>query len=223
MSDATGFLYPMLDGGGSDRAALLDDLASSASQKIAIHDEVVAREVERWAGVIDDVADAIAATAAIGRIVLTMGNGGSATDADGAAAMFATPPRGLAVAARSLVADVAVITALANDIGYERVFARQIIAHGREGDVLIGYSTSGNSPNLLAGFTEARSRGLTTVGLAGDRGGAMADSDDIDHLVVVDAPSIHRIQETHAAVTYVIWLGVQDRLERVTATEERSG
>ena len=210
--EPTGFLYPMLDHAGSDRATLLDDLAASAGEKLVAHDRVVAAAIDRWSGFVEGVAAAVVESARRGGMVLTMGNGGSATDADGVAATFADPLTGTPVPARSLVADVAVVTALSNDIGYEHVFARQVIAYGRPQDVLVGFSTSGNSPNLLRAFGEARRRGLTTVGFAGDRGGAMAGSEDIDHLAVVDAPSIHRIQEAHAALAHAVWSEVQAQI-----------
>ena len=88
--------------------------------------------------------------------LFTFGNGGSSTDAASVAALFASPPWGRALPARCLVEDTAVLTALGNDVGFELVFSRQLIAHARDGDITIGLSTSGNSRNLLPAFDEAR-------------------------------------------------------------------
>ena len=117
--------------------------------------------------------------------LFTFGNGGSATDAEGTAELFRDPPRGRSLPAMSLVDDRAVLTALANDVGFELVFSRQIIAHARPGDIAIGFSTSGDSVNVLRAFDEATRRGLLTIGLAGYEGGAMASSDAVDHCLVV--------------------------------------
>ena len=87
------------------------------------------------------------------------GNGGSATDAEGAVALFRQPPWGLALPALSLVDDRAVLTALANDIGFDVVFSRQIIAHAHAGDIAVGFSTSGGSRNVLRALEEASQRG----------------------------------------------------------------
>ncbi len=113
------------------------------------------------------------------------------------------------------------LTALANDVGFELVFARQLIAHARPGDIAIGFSTSGGSVNVLRAFEEARRRGLLTIGLCGYDGGAMAASDDIDHCLVVRSDSVHRIQETQAALIFELWSIVQ-RASRDAAVSERS-
>jgi D-sedoheptulose 7-phosphate isomerase len=98
-----------------------------------------------------------------------------------------------------------VVTALSNDVGFDSVFARQIAALGRPGDIAVGLSTSGNSPNLLNAFDEAHSRGLLTVGIAGGDGGRMAGLASIDHLFVVASPSVHRIQEAQTTIYHVLW------------------
>ena len=144
--------------------------------------------------------------------LFTFGNGGSSTDAASLAALFAAPPWGRALPARSLVEDTAIVTALGNDVGFDLVFSRQLIAHARAGDIAIGLSTSGNSRNVMAACTEARRRGLLTVGLAGYDGGEMAASPDIDHCLVVSSDSVHRVQEAQAAVSFSLWSAVQDRL-----------
>jgi D-sedoheptulose 7-phosphate isomerase len=90
-------------------------------------------------------------------------------------------------------------------LGFEHIFVRQVIAHARAGDGLIGFSTSGNSANLRAAYGRARTMGLATVGLAGGDGGRMATSPDLDHCLVVRTDSIHRVQEVHVAIYHVLW------------------
>ncbi|GAB3874384.1 hypothetical protein GCM10029964_016260 [Kibdelosporangium lantanae] len=101
--------------------------------------------------------------------------------------------------------DIAVITALCNDIGFEVVFARQIAAFGRSHDIAVGLSTSGNSVNLLRAFDEANRLGMLTVGIAGYDGGKMAELDSIDYLFVVPSPSVHRIQEAQTTLYHLLW------------------
>jgi D-sedoheptulose 7-phosphate isomerase len=105
-----------------------------------------------------------------------------------------------------------VLTALGNDVGFELVFSRQLIAHAGALDIAVGLSTSGNSRNLLQCFAEAAGRGLLTIGLAGYNGGEMATSPHVQHCLVVDADSVHRIQETQAALGFALWRAVQSGL-----------
>ena len=139
--------------------------------------------------------------------MLSMGNGGSSCDAAHFAVEFLHPitTGRPALTAVNLVADAAMLTAVGNDVGFEHVFVRQVIAQGRTGDGLIGFSTSGNSPNLLRAFAKARSLGLTTIGLAGGDGGAMARAPEIDRCLVVRTDSIHHVQETHVAIYHILW------------------
>ncbi len=105
--------------------------------------------------------------------MFTFGNGGSCTDSTTLAGLFARPPIGRPLPAWSLTADQAIVTALGNDVGFELVFARQLIARAKAGDIAIAMSTSGNSPNLLTALAEAHQRGLYTIGFAGYDGGAL--------------------------------------------------
>ncbi|MCA1677148.1 MAG: SIS domain-containing protein, partial [Actinobacteria bacterium] len=105
--------------------------------------------------------------------------------------------------------DYSVLTALSNDIGFDVVFSRQLIAHARPHDIAMGFSTSGNSDNLLMAFAEARKRGLLTVGLAGYDGGRMAVDANLEHCIVARSESVHRVQEAQASVTHVLWAYVQ--------------
>jgi D-sedoheptulose 7-phosphate isomerase len=136
--------------------------------------------------------------------VLAFGNGGSAADAQHLAAelvtRFARERRGFA--AMALATDAAVVTSIGNDLGFERVFARQIEALGRLGDVAFAISTSGASPNVVAGLAEARARGLTTIALTGRDGGPLGAAAEI-HLNVPDE-STARVQEVHRTLLHVI-------------------
>ncbi len=147
-----------------------------------------------------------------GHKLLVCGNGGSATDAQHVAVEFMHP---ITVGRKALPAiclanDMAMVTAVANDVGFDDVFSRQIIALGSAGDVLLGISTSGNSENLLHAFATARRMKLGTIGFAGDDGGKMAspsapESGLIDFCLTVPTSSIHRIQESHVALYHIMW------------------
>ena len=210
--ERTDFLYPFIDAGERDPGSLLADLAASAEAKAAESRRLAAATIERSQTELDRAGRGIAACFAAGGRMLTFGNGGSATDAAALARLFARPATGAPLPARSLAADEAVLTALANDVGFELVFARQLMAQGRPGDVAVGLSTSGNSANLMVAFAEGRRRGMFTVGLAGYDGGRMATCEDLDVCLVVAAESVHRIQETQAALGVELWSRVHREL-----------
>jgi D-sedoheptulose 7-phosphate isomerase len=208
MADGTGVesLYPFLYSAPADLDAVLEEVRRSTVDKageiVALRREVLERDGERLAACAEAMGDAFAA----GRKLLTFGNGGSSTDAQDVATTF-LHPAGVRrpLPALCLTNDVAVVTALSNDIGFEVVFARQIAAFGRAGDVAMGLSNSGNSDNLVRAFEEASRRGLLTIGLAGYEGGKMAELDTIDHLFVVPSTSVHRIQEAQTTIYHVLW------------------
>jgi D-sedoheptulose 7-phosphate isomerase len=102
---------------------------------------------------------------------------------------------------------------LANDVGFDLVFSRQLIAHARPGDMAVGFSTSGDSVNVLRALEEASGRGLLTVGVCGYAGGAVASSGAVDHCLIVRSDRVHRIQEVQAALTLQLWSDVQRRLD----------
>jgi len=208
------FLYPFLGAEEADAGALLDDLASSADAKARIsmqlrHSSLAAQEPR-----IDAAALALCEVFRAGGQLLVIGNGGSSTDAAGVAALFSTPQAGQPLPARSLVTDTAVLTALSNDVGFDVVFARQVLAHGRAGDALLGISTSGGSTNVLRAFTAARGAGMLTLGLVGYDGGAIGTATDVQHCLTVSSDSVHRTQETQAALSAALWRRVQQHLER---------
>ncbi len=225
--ETTDFLYPFIEGDETDADSLLADLARSATAKWRQSQSLRTETLVRVAAELDLVAAAMAERFAAGGRLFAFGNGGSATDADGVAQLYTAPPWGAAASpaqaaaralpARSLVEDQAVLTALSNDVGFENVFSRQIIAHGRPGDIAMGFSTSGNSENLMVAFAEARKREMLTVGLAGIDGGRMAVDDSVQHCLVVRSQSVHRVQEAQAALTSALWVRVQRALEEAAA------
>ena len=146
--------------------------------------------------------------------LLAFGNGGSATDAqDVAADCLAAPLSGWRrLRAMALTNDVSVITAIGNDVGFDHVFSRQVIAFGRAADVAIGFSTSGASRNLAAAMTEARSRGLLTIALSGGDGGEMARSSAVDFCFTAPSDHLPRIQEAHATIWHALLSVVQEAL-----------
>ena len=211
-AEPTGFLYPFIDSEERDAAGLLDDLAASARSKVAISREVRVESIRRCGETLREAGGEMARGFARGGRLFAFGNGGSATDAEGAVDLFRRPPRGRPLPAVSLVDDKAVITALSNDVGFELVFSRQIIAHARPGDMALGFSTSGGSFNVLRAFEESSSRGLLTIGFSGYEGGAMAASRHVRYCLVVRSDSVHRIQESQEAIMFALWGEVQERL-----------
>lgn len=211
MSDATDFLYPFIEADERDTGALLLDLGESARSKVRTSAALRQATLARSTSVIDTAAEAMSERFARGGRLFVFGNGGSSTDAASLAALFLQPPWGQPLPARALVDDSAVLTAIGNDVGFDLVFSRQLIAHAAEADIAIGLSTSGNSRNLLYAFEEASGRGLLTIGIAGYSGGEMARSPHVQHCLLVDDDSVHRIQETQAALGFALWSEVQSR------------
>jgi D-sedoheptulose 7-phosphate isomerase len=211
-TEPTNFLYPFIDSEERDSSSLLVDLASSARGKMAQSRALQLATLDQWAPVIENLGAEMAALFNRGARLYTFGNGGSATDAEMTAQMFRHPISGRALPAWPLVDDRAVLTALANDVGFELVFSRQLIAHARSGDIAMGLSTSGNSDNVMKAFGEAKHRGLMTIGLAGYDGGAMAGNPNVDYCLVVRSDSVHRIQEAQDALVFELWSVIQRHL-----------
>lgn len=196
-AEATGFLYPFLEGDERDLEAVLADVRASTLRK--------GRDAIELRRTID--ADAIAACAAAVRArldaggrLLAFGNGGSATDAQDLA--FDAQAAGWPAVA--LVDDAPTVTAVANDVGFENVWARQLIPLGRARDVAIAFSTSGSSPNVLAGLEEARRRGMLTVAVTGYDGGRLAGAGWLDHHIGVPGDYVPRLQEAHATISHLL-------------------
>ncbi|MDP3092528.1 MAG: D-sedoheptulose 7-phosphate isomerase [Nitrospira sp.] len=166
-----------------------------------------------------DHADRIAQVAALlvtafreGHKVLLFGNGGSATDAAHIAAEFVGRYKRerKPLPAIALATDIAAITCIANDYGFDELFARQVRAHGQKGDIAIGISTSGNSPNVLKGIEAARECGLITIAWTGGTGGKLAGL--VDHPFVVPSTVTARIQESHITLGHVLCELVEETL-----------
>jgi D-sedoheptulose 7-phosphate isomerase len=214
-------LYPFLYSGDRDGGAngdtgledVLEDVRRSTVEKadeiVGLRRTVLEQDGERLVSCAGRMAEAFRA----GGRLFTFGNGGSSTDAQDVAALFLNPG-GTArpLPALALTTDVAVVTALSNDVGFEVAFARQLGAFGRPGDIAFGLSTSGNSANLIRAFEEAMRRGMITIGMAGYTGGQMAGLEGLDHLFVVPSPSVHRIQEAQTTVFHALWELTQESL-----------
>ena len=209
MSDGTDFLYPFIDAQETDTGALLTDLAASALAKAATSLALQESSLSLLSEQIDAAGVDMGARFAERGRLYTFGNGGSSTDAATLAGLFCDPAYGHALPAWSLTDDQAVVTALGNDVGFELIFSRQIIAHSSSRDIAIAMSASGNSEDLLRGLLEAKRRGLLTIGFAGYDGGAMAASGELDYVFTVDSQSIHRIQESQARIGFRLWQAAQ--------------
>lgn len=200
-------LYPFMHGDApaAERVqqALLDSVRAKAADSIAVKQAFFARHAEA----VIAAAETVAASFRAGGTLFSMGNGGSSCDAAHIAVEFRHPVTTgrPALRALNLGTDTAMITAVGNDVGFRHVYLRQIEAMARAGDCLVGFSTSGNSDNLLAAFAKARAMGVSTIGIAGMSGGAMAASPDLDHCLVVESDSIHRVQECHVAIYHILW------------------
>lgn len=202
---ASAFLYPFLGAAPHDTSKVIEDVAASIQMKAGT-DERLREQVAR------EQADAIAAAIveARGRLdaggtLLFFGNGGSATDANDWAIDCVTPASGgRAVRAVSLSMEPANLTAIANDIGSDAIFRRQLIAHGRAGDIAVAISTSGGSANVAGALEEARTRGLLTLALLGSDGGDIVRHSLADITIVVPCDYIPRIQEVQASIYHVM-------------------
>jgi D-sedoheptulose 7-phosphate isomerase len=199
-------LYPFLHGRRRGAAALSAALLESVAQKAAENQRVLSAFFARHAQQVVDASETIAQVYRTGGRLFTMGNGGSSTDAAHLAVEFMHPVTAgrPALTAVDLAHDAAMMTAVGNDVGFAQVFRRQLVALARAGDAAVGLSTSGNSENLVRAFEKAREMGLKTIGLCGMGGGAMARM-GLDHCLVVETDSIHRVQECHVAIYHIVW------------------
>jgi D-sedoheptulose 7-phosphate isomerase len=199
------FLYPFLGKGEQRLEEVVEEVQGSMLQKMQETNRLRAVVAESESSAISETAAAISERLERGGKLIAFGNGGSATDANDLVADCVDPPPGLApLPAVSLSAEPANITAIANDIGTEAIFVRQLIAHARPEDVAIGISTSGGSANILAALAEARKRELLTVGIVGYDGGRILSEKLADHAVVVRSDYIPRIQEVQASVYHAL-------------------
>jgi D-sedoheptulose 7-phosphate isomerase len=197
---ASSFLYPFLDERESNLDAVLDDVRRSVRMKAQEVGALREQTLTDNADVLVDAADGLRASFAEGGKVLALGNGGSATDAMDVVADLRAAGR----AAIDLTEDPGILTAIANDIGVEAIFSRQVIAYGAPGDVVLALSTSGNSSNVIQALAEARRRGLVTIALVGYDGGQVASEELADHVVVTRSEHIPRIQEAQASAYHAL-------------------
>lgn len=212
MSSGMEALYPFLYEETSTFDAVLDAVRRSTAEKAAEIVAVRRTVAERFGDELEACAAVMAERFAAGGRLFTFGNGGSSTDAAAVAGLFLAGGDGRRpLPALTLTADVAVLTALGNDVGFDVVFARQVAAMGRPGDIALAVSTSGGSENVIRALGEAGRRGLLTVGLAGYDGGRMAET-NLDFLFAVPSASVHRIQEAQTTLYNVLWTLVQGRL-----------
>ena len=173
------------------------DLSAFFNAELTEHHDVARRIEAALSGAFAGAVEACARSVRDGGKLMFFGNGGSAADAQHLATELTIryKKNRPAIAAIALTTDTSALTAAGNDLGFDQIFARQLEALGRRGDVAIAISTSGKSPNVLAGLRQARAMGLVTVALGGKDGGEMASL--ADHLLVVPSNTTARIQEMH--------------------------
>jgi D-sedoheptulose 7-phosphate isomerase len=200
-----GFLYPFLGQDKQDTAGLTNEVAASIMMKVGDDSQLRAQIAEEGSERIAATAQAIHERVQRGGKLILFGNGGSATDANDWAIDCVLPPTGYhPVPAVSLSIEPANITAVANDIGTEAIFLRQLIAQAQPEDVAVGISTSGGSRNIIMALEEARKRGMLTVALLGYDGGEIQRRELADLPIVVKCDYIPRIQEVQASVYHII-------------------
>src|SRR6476469_3227847 len=200
-----GFLYPFLGREKQQAVDLVGEVAASIRMKVSDDAALRAQVAREQADQIGEATLAIHGRLARGGKLILFGNGGSATDANDWAIDCVAPPRGYTpVPAMSLSVEPAILSAIANDVGTDVVFLRQLIAHARPEDVAVGISTSGGSRNVMAALIEARKRQLLTVALLGYDGGEIRRQGLADHCIVVGSDYIPRIQEVQASIYHVM-------------------
>lgn len=193
----TDFLYPFLDRAETDLATVLADVRASTRAKGA---DTVALRREIDLDAVLACGEAVRGRLEQGGRLLAFGNGGSSTDAQDLVGDL----RELGWPAVALNDDVATVTAVANDVGFENVFVRQLIPLARRADVAVAISTSGSSPNVVAGLEQAHRTGLLTCAITGSDGGRLAELDWLDHLFVARSDYVPRLQEAHATVYHLL-------------------
>ena len=215
---ASSFLYPFLGEQEHDLPAVVADVRRSILLKA---DEIGALRVQTLTenrDVLRAAARELRRSLDGGGQVLALGNGGSATDAMDAVADLRLPPHGWpSRRALDLTEDSSILTAVANDVGVDAIFTRQVIAYGRAGDTVLAFSTSGSSRNIIQALAEARGRGMGTIALVGYGGGQVAEGRLADHVVVTRSEHVPRIQEAQASACHVLRELVEDAGAGVTA------
>lgn len=209
--------YPYLFEGGKARIEdVLAQVRHSTLEKCREIIKLRRATLENTCEQIIATAQAMASAFARGATLLAFGNGGSTTDAQDIVAELLTPPfaNWQALPAIALTNDIAVITAVGNDVGFENIYSRQVIAFGRQGDIALGISTSGNSTNILVALEQAKKQGLLTIGLSGYDGGKIATSASVDFCITASSDHIPRIQEAQATIYHSLLEVIQALLTK---------
>ena len=209
-------LYPMLSPQPVVDPRVLRELAEAPLLKSAESNRLRTQAFTEHGEELITTAGEVADSFRGGGRLLAIGNGGSATSAADIVAELMSPYSGQPLPALCLTNDVAVVTGVANDVSFDDVFLRQIIAFGRAGDVVVAVSTSGNSENLIRGLREAHRRGLRTIATCGYDGGRIARETSVDHCFVVRSSSVHRIQEVQMTLYHLLLELVQRALAEET-------
>jgi D-sedoheptulose 7-phosphate isomerase len=208
---ASSFLYPFLDEREHELEPVVEDVRRSILMKADAVEALRTQTLTENRHALVAAAAGLRASFESGGKLLAFGNGGSATDAMDVVADFRSPGvAGPGFPAIDLTEDAAILTAIANDIGTDAIFSRQVIAYGLPDDALVAISTSGNSRNVIAALAEGRRRGLVTIALVGYDGGQVASEGLADHVVVTNSEHIPRIQEAQASAYHVL----RDLVER---------
>jgi D-sedoheptulose 7-phosphate isomerase len=222
MNDAEGseydrLFYPYLfSGGKSSIEDVLTQVRHSTLEKCREIIELRRRTLEATRDQIIAAGQMMAAAFTTGGTLLAFGNGGSTTDAQDLVADLLTPPfpDWQALPAISLTNDISVITAVGNDVGFDNIYARQVIALGRPGDIALGISTSGNSTNVLVALEQAKKQGLLTIGLSGYDGGKMVRSSALDICITAVSDHVPRIQEAQATIYHSLLEVIQTLIKK---------
>ena len=193
------------------------DLAAFFKSEFAEHHDVARKSEAALAGAFASLVAACVASLRNGGKIMLFGNGGSAADAQHIATELTIryDADRAAIAAIALTTDTSALTAAGHDLGFERIFARQIEALGRPGDVAIGISTSGKSPNVIAALKQAKAMKLVTAGLGGKNGGDLKGL--ADHLLIVPSDTTARIQEMHILLGQMLCGAIEIELGLVPA------
>jgi D-sedoheptulose 7-phosphate isomerase len=199
--------YPFLHEDGVFNAEqVLAEIQQSTLKKC--QDIVTLRKntLEKFGEKLIDTGIAMAEAFSKGATLYAFGNGGSSTDAQNVVVHFIHPPyhEWTPLPAVSLTSDIAVITAVGNDVGFENIFVRPLIALVRKGDIALGLSTSGNSPNIVKAMVQAKKLGMLTVAIAGYDGGELASSGAVDYCLVATNDYVPRIQEAQATLYHAL-------------------
>ena len=203
-------LYPFMgseEGGKPEQrdktAELLDSIRIKTEESIQAKQAFFNKYSELLAG----IANTVASSYRSGGRLITAGNGGSSCDAAHLALEFMHPVTAgrPALPAINLSQDSAMLSAVSNDVGFNHVLKRQLLALAKPEDVLVVFSTSGNSPNLTEACEKAKQLGLSVVAFSGGDGGELAKNNSVDQCLIVETDSVHRIQECHLVCYHILW------------------